>query len=173
MGVFPIIMKERMRQMLGIFKKNQSMDLYSPVDGKRIALENVPDQVFASKMMGDGVAFELEGNAICAPCNGKVTMIANTLHAIGITASNGAEILIHVGLDTVNLEGKGFKRFVEKGSRVRKGELLLEIDKVFMEEQAVDLTTPMVVTNGAEVTFVIEPSEDLVVKGKTKLITFK
>lgn len=100
-------------------------------------------------MMGDGIGFEYEGNTIYAPCDGKITLVANTLHAVGITSENGAEILIHIGLDTVSLNGKGFKKLINQGDKVKKGTPLIEIDRQFMKEQDINLITPMVVTNAA------------------------
>lgn len=114
--------------MFKLFKKTDDIcKLFAPVNGKTIALENVPDKVFASKMMGDGIGFEYEGNTIYAPCDGKITLVANTLHAVGITSENGAEILIHIGLDTVSLNGKGFKKLINQGDKVKKGTPLIEI----------------------------------------------
>ncbi|WP_448909225.1 PTS sugar transporter subunit IIA [Holdemanella biformis] len=136
--------------MFKLFKKTDDIcKLFAPVNGKTIALENVPDKVFASKMMGDGIGFEYEGNTIYAPCDGKITLVANTLHAVGITSENGAEILIHIGLDTVSLNGKGFKKLINQGDKVKKGTPLIEIDRQFMKEQDINLITPMVVTNVA------------------------
>lgn len=136
--------------MFKLFKKTDDIcKLFAPVNGKTIALENVPDKVFASKMMGDGMGFEYEGNTIYAPCDGKITLVANTLHAVGITSEKGAEILIHIGLDTVSLNGKGFKKLINQGDKVKKGTPLIEIDRQFMKEQNINLITPMVVTNAA------------------------
>ena len=136
--------------MFKLFKKTDDIcKLFAPVNGKTIALENVPDKVFASKMMGDGMGFEYEGNTIYAPCDGKITLVANTLHAVGITSENGAEILIHIGLDTVSLNGKGFKKLINQGDKVKKGTPLIDIDRQFMKEQDINLITPMVVTNAA------------------------
>ena len=136
--------------MFKLFKKTDDIcKLFAPVNGKTIALENVPDKVFASKMMGDGMGFEYEGNTIYAPCDGKITLVANTLHAVGITSENGAEILIHIGLDTVSLNGKGFKKLINQGDKVKKGTPLIEIDRQFIKEQDINLITPMVVTNAA------------------------
>lgn len=159
--------------MFKIFKKKEPLILYAPVTGTSIALENVPDPVFAEKMMGDGIAFIPESDTICAPCDGKVTMIANTLHAIGITAENGAEILIHIGLDTVNLNGKGFTSLVNVGDKIKIGTPLVKIDMVFMKEHEMVLTTPMVVTNTNELSMVIEEAKSHVIMGENKVITFQ
>lgn len=159
--------------MFKMFKTKQTNELCAPVNGTTIALENVPDQVFAQKMMGDGIAFELESNVICAPCDGKIAMVANTLHAVGINADNGAEILIHIGLDTVNLGGKGFTQLVQVGDKVTKGTPMIEVDMDFMKEQNIVLTTPMVITNSADFNFDVEDGEKHVIMGEDKVITFK
>lgn len=158
--------------MFWSFKKKQNIGLYAPVNGKTIALEHVPDQVFAQKMMGDGIAFDPESNLICAPCDGVITMLANTLHAVGITAGNGAEILIHIGLDTVNLGGKGFKALVKSGEKVTQGTPLIEVDMEFMKEQNMVLTTPMVVTNSADYKMVVNTLESHVIIRKDEVISF-
>lgn len=152
--------------MFKLFKKTDDIcKLFAPVNGKTIALENVPDKVFASKMMGDGIGFEYEGNTIYAPCDGKITLVANTLHAVGITSENGAEILIHIGLDTVSLNGKGFKKLINQGDKVKKGTPLIEIDRQFMKEQDINLITPMVVTNAANYEInVIDEGKDVTIE---------
>lgn len=136
--------------MFKLFKKKECHELVAPVTGKSIDLTQVPDAVFASKMMGEGIAFELESDTICAPCDGKITMLTNTLHAVGITADNGAEILIHIGLDTVNLNGQGFKALVHAQDKVKKGTPLIQLDLDFLKQQPYSLITPMVVTNSAQ-----------------------
>lgn len=159
--------------MFKLFKSKQTKELYAPVTGKTIALENVSDPVFAQKMMGDGIAFSLESNVVCSPCEGTIQMVANTMHAVGIRADNGAEILIHIGLDTVNLQGKGFTQLVQAGEKVAKGTPLIEIDMDFMKEQGMILTTPMVITNSVDFDFVIEAGENRVIMGEDKVLTFK
>lgn len=159
--------------MLGLFKKKSKVELYAPVSGNSIALENVPDKVFADKLMGEGIAFELESNKVCSPCNGKVMMLANTLHAVGIQADNGAEILIHIGLDTVNLNGEGFQALVQQGDKVKQGTPLIEIDLSFMRDKNIVLTTPMVITNSNDHHMVIEEPKSHVIMGEDKVITFE
>lgn len=156
-----------------MFKRKQTKNLYAPVTGKMIPLEQVPDPVFAQKMMGDGIAFVLEHNIVCSPCDGKVTLIANTLHAVGIRAENGAEILIHIGLDTVNLGGKGFHKLIDAGTKVTKGTPLIEIDMEFMKEHNMVLTTPMVITNSTDFHFEVNVLEKHVIMGEDRVISFK
>lgn len=133
--------------MFNFFKKEKikEVELHAIASGKMIPIEEVPDKVFADKIIGDGVGFVYEGSEIYAPCNGDITMVADTKHAIGIKAENDAELLIHVGLDTVSLKGKGLKCNVKVGDKIKQGQLLLQIDREFMKENKVDLTTPMIV----------------------------
>lgn len=159
--------------MLKLFKKKEIDEhVYAPVNGTCISLDDVQDEVFSSRMMGDGVAFHLSDDSVYAPFNGEIVMIASTKHAIGLKGDNGIEILIHVGMDTVNLNGEGFTVFKKSGDRVEKGEAILKIDKTFMQERNIDLTTPMIVTNGSEVEIEIY-KVDTVVKAETILITKK
>ena len=135
--------------MFGIFKKKPiDTIVYSPVCGTCISLKEVKDEVFSSGVMGNGVAFIPESNEICAPCNGKITMIAETKHAIGIKSENGAEILIHVGMDTVMLNGEGIDVLKAVNTQVKKGDVILNINNKMLQEKGIDLTTPMIINNG-------------------------
>ena len=131
--------------MFGFGKKKIS--IASPIPGTVIDITAVDDKVFSQKMMGDGVAIEPEGNVVTAPCDGQVVLLARTLHAVALQAENGAEILIHIGLDTVELDGKGFIGHVSVGDKVRRGDKLITFDKTFIHEQGKPLITPIVVTN--------------------------
>lgn len=124
-----------------------SVQLAAPVDGECVSLSDVKDEVFSSRMMGDGVAFRFDGDEIVAPCGGTVCMIANTKHAIGLMNEEGVEVLIHIGLDTVHLNGKGFDVLVQEGQTVKKGAPLVKLDRALLQREGVDLTTPMIVTN--------------------------
>ena len=151
--------------MLGFLKKNKvdaKKDLFSPVTGKTIDITAVPDKVFASKMMGDGIAFQFDGDTLYSPCDGELTMVPATLHAYGFKLANGAEVLVHIGLDTVNLNGEGFTCLVKQGSKVKVGDPIVKIDQAFMKSKGIDLTTPMVVTNGGDYSFsVVDTGKDV------------
>ena len=127
---------------MNLFKKNYN--LYAPVSGKMIMIEDVPDKTFSNKVLGDGVAFQVEGDKVYSPCNGKITLIADTKHALIIENENGVEVMIHIGLDTVELNGEGFEVSVKTGQKVKKGQLLVEIDKEVMKKNNIDLTTMMI-----------------------------
>lgn len=143
--------------MFDFFRKKKISELYSPVIGKSIRLDEVKDKVFASKMMGDGLAFKLDENIVYAPCDAKVKLIPNTKHAIGLEA-NGLDILIHIGLDTVNLNGEGFKQLVSVGDAIKQGDPLLKIDMEFMKQKNIDLTSPMIITSKEHNLSIVEPS---------------
>lgn len=159
--------------MFDIFKNKRDIGLYAPVIGETIALENVPDKMFADKLMGEGIGFKFDGNTVCAPCDGKISMITNTLHAFGITAANGAEILVHIGLDTVELKGQGFKVIAEVGKKVKKGAPIIEIDRDFMKQKNVNLITPMIITNSDDFKFDIEKGDKQVIAGESLVIRFR
>lgn len=158
--------------MFNLFKKKVIDNcIYAPVNGECISLDDVADKVFSSRMMGNGAAFRFDGNEVYAPCDGKIIMIADTRHAFGIQAENGAEVLVHIGLDTVNLKGEGLKSLVSVNSSVKKGTPIIQIDRAFMEAQGIDLTTPMIITNGNEFTLTIEHINDKVKAGETPILT--
>lgn len=112
-------------KLFGKKRNSQEIILGAVADGKVIPMEKISDKVFSSGTMGFCCAIKTTDGRVYAPEDGKISMIADTLHAIGITANNGAEILIHVGIDTVEMDGSGFKCMVSEGSKVKKGQLLL------------------------------------------------
>lgn len=119
----------------------------SPCKGKLIALNQVPDETFASGTLGEGVAVIPEEGMIRAPFDGEVTMLFDTHHAIGLTSDSGVELLIHVGINTVELDGKYFKPLIEDGARVTNGMPLLQFDMDGISKAGYDLTTPIIITN--------------------------
>ena len=132
------------------FFKKESVDFYIPVSGKIIPLEEVPDPVFSQKMMGEGIAVMPEKGDIVSPAKGTVILVAATKHAVGLRADDGSEILIHVGLETVALEGKGFNVAVKEGDKVSEGQLLIEVDLEYISTNAKSTITPIVITNSQE-----------------------
>lgn len=133
--------------MLGFLKKKVDTAVYAPVEGKCIDITQVKDVGFSSKVMGDGVAILPTDNVVKAPCDGKITMFFETGHAFGIQADNGAELLIHIGIDTVNLNGDGFEVLKKVDARVKKGEPIVRFDLEKLKENY-DMTTMIIVTNG-------------------------
>ena len=121
--------------------------LYCPLKGKVAPITEAPDPAFADKMMGDGVVIFPDSNTVYAPCDGNVGFVFPTNHAIGLVAENGLELLIHVGIDTVNLEGVPFNVLVTDGQEIKKGDKLMEFDKEYIEKNAKSAATPFVITN--------------------------
>ena len=122
-------------------------EIKSPISGKVIELEKVNDPVFSSGAMGKGVAIEPIDNKVYAPFDGVIEFIADTKHAIGLLSDDGVEVLIHVGMDTVKMNGKGFDVKTKVNSKVKAGDLLLEFDKSVIEKEGYSLITPVVITN--------------------------
>ncbi|MBP2642482.1 MAG: system, glucose-specific component [Firmicutes bacterium] len=160
--------------MFSFFEKNKKLDniIMSPVNGKCIELSEVPDKVFAEKIMGDGVAFILEDDKICSPCYGSIITIASTCHAVGIKSEDGVEILIHVGVNTVELNGEGFEVLVKMNQKVKLGTPLLKINRAFMQEKSINLTTPLVITNSSEYELEFKSVNQAVENGKSEIIKY-
>lgn len=135
----------------------------APADGELIPLSAVADAVFSSGVMGPGVAVRPTGDVVCAPAAGTVTMLFDTKHAVGITTPEGIELLVHIGLDTVELGGQGFEALVSQGDAVAAGQPMMRLDRAFFESCGVVLDTPVVVTN-ADAVQAIVPAENGPVK---------
>ncbi|AIC92696.1 glucose-specific PTS transporter subunit IIBC [Shouchella lehensis] len=131
-------------------QQEQESHIASPMTGRLLPINEVPDQVFAEKMMGDGFAIEPTDGTVVSPVEGKITTVFPTKHAIGITSVTGREVLIHIGIDTVKLGGEGFTVFVEEGQSVHLGDKLVEFDVAYISENAKSTVTPIVFTNLAE-----------------------
>ena len=123
------------------------IELHAPIEGTAVALADVPDPIFAAGKLGEGVAIEPTGTTVAAPAAGKVAATYPSGHAVGLKLENGIELLIHVGLDTVNLDGKGFSVKVAKGDVVAAGDALIEFDPEVIKEAGYPLITPVIVTN--------------------------
>lgn len=121
--------------------------IHAPLRGQVIPLSEVSDEVFSSGAMGQGVAIEPLDDKLYAPFDGTVVMIALTKHAIGLRSNSGAELLVHVGLDTVMLKGKPFTLHVEDGAKIKKGDLLMTFDREFIQNEGIRITTPLIITN--------------------------
>ncbi|HTJ17955.1 MAG TPA: phosphoenolpyruvate--protein phosphotransferase [Steroidobacteraceae bacterium] len=131
-----------------------NLTLVSPLRGWCAPLDETPDAVFAQRLLGDGVAIDPTAGVLYAPCEGEVISVAAAGHAVALRAANGAEILLHVGIDTVALGGEGFKVLVSAGARVRSGQPLLNFDLDVLARRAKSLITPIVITNGERFTIV-------------------
>ncbi|HDS5185991.1 TPA: PTS N-acetyl glucosamine transporter subunit IIABC, partial [Klebsiella pneumoniae] len=140
--------------------------LVSPITGDVVALEQVPDEAFASKAVGDGIAVKPTSNIVVAPAAGTVVKIFNTNHAFCLETNNGAEIVVHMGIDTVALEGKGFKRLVEEGTDVKAGEPILEMDLDFLNANARSMISPVVCSNSDDYSALVILASGKVVAGQ-------
>ena len=132
--------------MWKLLKKKKKEMIVSPIQGKLINLSMVKDEAFASKAMGDGFAVEPSENKIVAPISGTICAVFPTKHAFGI-ANDHAELIVHIGIDTVNLKGVGFHSFVEQGEKVKQGQVIAEIDLDAITQQGYDITTMVVFTD--------------------------
>lgn len=144
--------------MFQFFKKKPDLEktgleLTAMTDGRCIPLEEVNDPVFSGKALGDGIAIVPEDCVIAAPCDGTVSMLAETLHAFGMTRDDGLELMVHIGIDTVALKGEGFEALVSQGDQVKKGEPLIRFDAEFMEKKGIDMTTMLILLNPGQYQF--------------------
>ncbi|MFY4776027.1 PTS sugar transporter subunit IIA [Metabacillus sp. RGM 3146] len=122
--------------------------VFSPLTGKLVSLEEVPDPVFSQKMMGDGMALEPSDGLVVSPVEGEIIQLFHTKHAIGIRSKTGMEILIHIGLETVGMNGEGFEAHVKEGDKVKPGDRLLTCDLALIKKKAASIISPIVITNG-------------------------
>lgn len=169
--------------MFGFFKKkkqdettntstNTTFKLVAPISGKSIPLSEVPDPVFAQKMAGDGIAINPTGDVAVAPADGELTLVFNTKHAFALTLENGAELLVHIGLETVSLNGEGFEQLVEQGTKVKAGTPIIKFDKEFIKAKGLPLVTPVLITNPDALTS-IETLENIdTIAGETTVVTY-
>jgi len=132
--------------MFGIFKAKKQMIL-SPADGDVVELSEVEDEVFSQKMAGEGIALIPRSNTFVAPVSGTITKIFSTNHAFSIKTKTGLEVMVHIGLDTVALNGEGFKRLAEEGDKVSVGKPIILADLAFIAEQGKEIITPIVVNH--------------------------
>lgn len=148
--------KEKVEEVMEIVEENNNevksnslkkVVISSPIKGETIKLEDIEDAAFATGVLGQGLAIKPTEGKVVAPVSGEITTLFPSLHAIGITSDEGVEILIHVGLDTVQLEGKGFKAHVKQGDKIVKGQELVTFDIDFIQESGYSIVTPVVVTN--------------------------
>ena len=121
--------------------------ILSPLSGTVVALKDVPDATFAEGVLGDGIAIEPKEGKVVAPCKGTVSTLFDTHHAIGLTLENGAELLVHIGINTVELNGEGYSAFVEEGDQVSPGQTLITFDPDFLRSKGYQTVTPVIVTN--------------------------
>lgn len=134
--------------MFGIFKKKTNkIELGTPAKGQAVPLKEVSDPTFGEEILGKGVAVRPEEGKIYAPADGEISLLFDTLHAVSMTSTDGVEILIHIGLDTVALKGEHFTAHVKTYDSVKKGDLLIEVDLEKVKAAGYDVITPVIICN--------------------------
>lgn len=133
------------------FLNRKVREVYAPVDGEVVALESVDDEVFSQKLVGDGVAVIPMTNIFTAPIDGVVSKIFSTNHAYSIKSPKDLEVMVHIGLETVALNGKGFTRIVNEGDEVKAGDAIIEVDLAYIKEHAKDIITPVIILEESDV----------------------
>lgn len=141
MGLFSKLFGDKNDNATGI------INIVAPLSGEIINIEDVPDVVFAEKIVGDGVAINPTGNVIVAPADGLIGKIFETNHAFSIDSDDGIELFVHFGIDTVELKGLGFKRLAQEGQKVKRGDAIIEFDLALIQEKAKSILTPVVISN--------------------------
>ncbi|HCW05261.1 MAG TPA: PTS glucose transporter subunit IIA [Clostridium sp.] len=157
--------------MLDFFKR--TFKLVAPVSGRVMDLSEVPDEIFADKMVGEGIAIEATDDLVVAPADGEITLIFKTNHAFGMILDNDVEVLVHIGLDTISLGGAGFKRLVAEGERVKAGDPILKVDREYITSRSCSLITPVLITNHDIVTFTSFNIEGEVKAGSDTILEYK
>ncbi|WP_299734186.1 PTS glucose transporter subunit IIA [uncultured Endozoicomonas sp.] len=160
---------DSLKKNLG-FSAEQGTELKSPITGVIVPIEEVPDPVFADKVVGDGIAIDPTGNVMVAPCDGVISKIFETNHAFSMITPNGVELFVHFGIDTVLLKGEGFKRIAQEEQTVRAGDPIIEVDLPFFREKAKSVITPVVISNMDDVSHIHKESGN-VEAGKDLLMT--
>ena len=154
-----------------LFRRNKNEDYVAFMSGEVIPLEEVADKVFAEKMMGDGYAIEPDDGHVVSPMDGEVTVVFPTGHAYGITHKDGIEILIHLGIDTVELNGLGFESRVKVGDKVKAGAALGYMDLAVIKEAGKPITSMHIFTSGQQID--VLKAHEQVVCGQGKIIQLK
>lgn len=156
--------------LFSLFKKNK-LKFVSPVKGILKNLDKVEDESIANRYLGDGFAVEPKDGKIVSPVDGKIILLFPTLHAIGIKNYDGPDILIHIGLDTVNLKGEGFKPFCEVGQEIKKGNLLMEVDFELIKDKG--FSCDVIVLAQEEAVFKILKENQIVQCGENEIVEVK
>lgn len=150
-----------------LFGKKPGNGICAPVAGEAVAISEVSDPTFGEEILGKGIAIKPSEGKVFAPCDATVDMMFDTGHAVSLVADSGAEILIHVGLDTVNLKGKHYTIHAHNGDHVAKGQLLMEFDHEAIAAEGYDIITPVVICNSGDYTSFVTHVGQTVVPGDT------
>jgi len=131
--------------MFGLFK-SKKIEIFSPLDGEVVDIENVPDEVFSKKLVGDGIAIIPSSSLVVAPIKGVISRIFPTKHAFSIKGDK-VEVMVHIGLDTVSLQGEGFEALAKEGDKVEIGTPIIKVDKEYLISQGKEIITPIIVSS--------------------------
>ncbi|WP_226581638.1 PTS glucose transporter subunit IIA [Halobacillus litoralis] len=155
-------------------KKSEEEQIVAPVNGKVVSLDEVDDPVFSQRMMGDGVAVEPTDGKVVSPVSGEIVQLFPTNHAVGIKTKSGVEVLVHIGLETVSMEGEGFEGHVKTGDKVQAGDELITFDMNLVKEKAKSTITPVVITNFDDIVDSFTPSySDGADAGQSTIVTLQ
>lgn len=152
------------------FNFSKKINIFAPLSGEIIDIEDVPDVVFSKKIVGDGIAIKPSGNKIISPVNGIIGKILDSKHAFSILSEDGIELFVHFGIDTIKLKGEGFKQIAESNQKVKIGDTIILFDLNILEKKARSILTPVVISN-MEKFKKIEKSSGSVIAGETIIIT--
>lgn len=153
--------------------KAVEVEIYAPLSGEIVDIEDVPDVVFSEKIVGDGVAIRPNGNKIVAPVDGVIGKIFETNHAFSMESKEGVELFVHFGIDTVELKGEGFTRVAQEGQQVKRGDTVIEFDLALLESKAKSVLTPIVISNMDEISNITKKTGDVVAGDSVVLVLKK
>ena len=157
-----------------LFGKGKEVDkniqIYERLSGEYVKIDYIPDQVFAQKMIGEGFVINTTEGTVVSPIEGNVDNVFPTKHAIGLKAENGLELLVHIGLDTVQLDGEGFEVLVDSGDTVKVGDPIIKFDVEYIRNNAKSVISPVIITNSDQTASIHFEDVNAVVKGETKVI---
>lgn len=146
-------------------EKSNAVSVKAPINGKVLKLEEIKDPAFSSGMLGKGLAIDPEEGKVHSPVDGEIVMLFDTCHAVGIKSNEGVDLLIHIGMDTVELNGEGFKAHIKNGDKVKAGQDLIDFDLDLIKEKGYEVVTPIVVTNLEKIKPIQYTDKDRVVVG--------
>lgn len=151
-------------------KLSKKIEIFAPLSGEIINIEDVPDVVFSKKIVGDGIAIKPSGSKIISPVNGTIGKILDSKHAFSILSDDGVELFVHFGIDTIKLKGEGFKKVAEDNQKVKIGDTIILFDLNILEKKARSILTPVVISN-MEKFRKIEKSSGSIIAGETVIMS--
>ena len=158
MGLF-----DKLKSLVSDDKKDSgTIEIVAPLSGEIVNIEDVPDVVFAEKIVGDGIAIKPTGNKMVAPVDGTIGKIFETNHAFSMESKEGVELFVHFGIDTVELKGEGFTRIAQEGQSVKRGDTVIEFDLATLESKAKSVLTPVVISNMDEISSIEKKSGEVI-----------